>query len=413
MSRLIFTNLGIDLLWDKNKALSKLFPARIPSSEHLLLTQQNLGLFFSKVEDTFIGHTGVDETYLDFVNSFFKISNSTHFLKANPFDSANWIEGVKKLELSHKNIRNIFGAGFSVLEKDICELLNINFPKQHDTDLYSKLNDKTFLLEIHNDLPVLFPDSKIVANSQLKNYFKNYDFTNVSCLLKFPQSSGGAGQIRLKQTKDLKILDFIERQPYETEFNWLAQQVIPSSEEYTSFCYTDGLLDEYQHLVVKYDKNGYSYFHSTATEEQKCETLDKLASKVSEILRKQGYLGYFGFDTIWNDKGQCYIVDLNVRLCKGHLIQNAAEFFSIEDYVCKRIRIDGKPIINFYDFWNHLQKLIPEIHNRVFPIEVSGLKSINQSQNCQLELTFICPLLYINSAWYNQLDKAIEATLNK
>lgn len=340
MNKVIFINLSIDQIWDQTKNLEKVFPIRLKSSEFIVRINENLGIYLSLRGDQVLGFRKT-KGFLEFIQQWPTTWGDLIVVESNPYDQIQRQAEVSQIS-SLKNL----------------PWLQIEAP--------AHLNMKTFLLELAADKLVQIPPTQILSQSQLvlgemltftKPYFLKHNF-----------GSGGGGNFLLENLND-KTLVYLQRRlsektqiqdtsKYSTK--WLLQEKIPSSFEGCVFGSSDSDAEP-EVSQIFYDTNGLSYQHDFYAP----PTVLLQASATFHILRKEllrrGYHGPMGIDFLISDQDQkMYIIDLNIRWTKTHLILAAMEKLKLSkgNTISLRYRWKVQEQITFEGWWQSLREAL-------------------------------------------------------
>lgn len=331
MSKVIFINLSIDQLWDQTKNLEAVFPIRLKTSEYVARINENLGIYLSQGGDQVLGFRKT-RGFLEFIRQWPTTWGELIVIEANPYDRAEWEAEVSR----HSSLKNLPWLQIESL---------------------AHLNMKTFLIELAAEVDFQVPSTRILNQSQLllgesltfsKPHFLKYNF-----------GSGGGGNFLLENSQD-KTLVYLQRRLSENNSKWLLQEKIPSAFEGCVFGWSDSSSDP-EVCQIFYDMNGLSYQHdfqvSREIFSQTAATFHRLRT---ELLRK-GYQGPMGIDFLISAADQKpYLVDLNLRWTKTHLLLAAMEKLKMkkENTISLRYRWKAPQPLTFEGWWKNIQKTL-------------------------------------------------------
>ncbi len=349
-SKLIFINLLIDSLWTENDFLNKVFDVSSPETLTLSRVNEFLGRFFAQDGDLIVVPGPSDEKYFELQELHFNLSQARFIVVPVPLDRVKeFAVTVKSLA---QDIDSALFAGSSVLESTLVKELGIaKTASDMDINLVKRLNKKSYLLDLAKKLSFTIPDSEIVIGKQIENS---------ECLFKSIVSSGGSGIYKYDDL--MKVKAWAIRKNLSAEWDqsqWIKQQVIDRELDINCFGHT--ATKEFNSATIKYDQNRLSLRHDiNFINRENVETpLKEIFDRVRNQLIKEGYSGYFGFDSIVSKDGILFpVVDLNVRMNKSHVLHQINKCIKFpEPYVSFfRLRFINNRWLNFRDFWSFLDK---------------------------------------------------------
>lgn len=336
MKRVIFINLSIDQIWDQTKNLEAVFPIRLKSSEYVARINENLGIYLSQSGDHVLGFHNT-KGFSEFIQQWPTTWGELIVIKANPYDQAEWEAEISRLPALKK-----------------LPWLQIESP--------AHFNMKTLLIELAADGRIRIPPTRILNQAQLvlgeclefsKPHFLKYNF-----------GSGGGGNFLLENSQD-KTLVYLQRRLSEKAdlqhlTNWLLQEKIPSSFEGCVFGWSDSD-SEPEVCQILYDVNGLSYQHDFQVPREIFSQASAAFHRLRIDLSLKGYHGPMGIDFLISAEDQkLYLVDLNMRWTKTHLLSAAMEKLKInrETTISLRYRWKIKEPITFEGWWKNMQEAL-------------------------------------------------------
>lgn len=331
MNRVIFINLSIDQLWDQTKNLEAVFPIRLKTSEYIARINENLGIYLSQSGDQVLGFHK-SRGFLEFVQQWPTTWGELIVIEANPYDQAEWQAEVSL----HSSLKKM-------------PWLQIESP--------AHLNMKTFLIELAAEGGFQIPPTRILNQSQLA-LGESLTFSKPH-FLKHNFGSGGGGNFLLENSED-KTLIYLQRRLSANASKWLLQEKIPSSFEGCVFGWSDSD-SEPEVCRIFYDINGLSYQHDFQVHPEIFSQTSAAFHRLRIELLRKGYRGPMGIDFLISAEDQkLYLVDLNLRWTKTHLLSAAMEKLSInkETTISLRYRWKVQAPITFEGWWKNIQKTL-------------------------------------------------------
>lgn len=394
MNKAVFMNLSIDQLFDPAGNLQKIFSVRIPQSEHLTRVSEDLAVFLTGLDDLAIQYKEIPAALHEvFLGQGFQ-SGKVISITANPFDGTPWSDEVRQkttgMKIDHWQV-----AGLSAVES---ALVGKNYSQLTVKD-YAQLNKKTWLVELAKNNAWNFPISEIVKTNVLVSKMNQHFDQNKHLVLKPSWSSGGGGNLYIEKVEDPICRHLFSRlDQIQPEFQWIIQQRIPRSHDWSITASTDS--DEIKVYEVFYDKSGLSYRHQRVLEQALVDFYETISKVLRLELKSKGYFGVFGFDSFSDPKGEIFpITDLNVRWTKTHLIEAAIAKLNLSKAVeSYRFRFHREKVVNFDEGFKRMSNLISTNPDQLFfPYLLSGLCS---DQPGQTEISF-----FTNSDlhWHNEV----------
>lgn len=387
MKRLIFLNLLIDRFWARGSLLDKIFNISNPESLRLSLLSFNLALNYRDVntdykQDLYLLTQDVDLYWKKTFSSFHQLDQMNYFiLKDDPYLDTEWVNKLSTI-LSNYKIQKFVFSGISNLEQALISKFALAKNEADVLVLQKKLNFKGTLLDLAKSEDVLVPHSQSLLGRDLDFSKKNY----MNKIFKFDMSSGGGGQFDAQKIE--MLFKWSESRGLKTDWNdsvWLCQDRIQANREWSLFSHT--LWNTFQVAEVLYDQNHLSNQHIFNKKQKNLIEIENIHNKVKTYLIRQGYSGYFGLDLIQDSNDKIFVVDLNVRLTKTHLLSMAIEKWSLIHSlgVFYRKKFVLKKNINFEFFWKKFCKDFALTEKgecslgRVLPFDVFGF-SLGQSE---------------------------------
>lgn len=358
--KIAFMNLGLDQNYDNLKLLQTLFPARVPASERLILSQLDMSLYAVSHHGLAIGFQEPEGDFLSWLEGMKVRVPRMLSLKTNPYFTTQWVEELKSelLRLDY----NILGAtaelaGLSSPENELIGTYKLRAAKYqgHSIEFFSRVNSKSFLASLCRSWGCLFPKTILTNTRSLKREIEQWT-GGFPLFIKYNHSSGGGGSFEISDNKNVSFIKYIDRHKIDLgDGIWLLQEKILAKRQFSCLCEANVIPSLQAVMEVEYNSHGYSSRHKLASPKEIIDFLPELigiADRIVGVL--EGYQGPFGFDAILSDRGDLYpIIDLNVRMNKGHLILKAAEKFRIDpaDIYSVRIRETGFRFSSFAELW--------------------------------------------------------------
>jgi hypothetical protein len=381
MSRLLFTNLLIDQIWDKDSILSRAFPEQDKAFVKITRLGENLGVYGFDSESQ-----GLTNCILGIQPDFFWLQHFTPLqalqglnyivLNSAPTSEDEWLSEFKKIKPAIKYDSALF-SGISSLELRLSEMIDLKLEnKNFDFKVY---NEKSFLYHFCKRENILFPQSELISGKEISATSED---EALNFIFKSPLSSGGSGLFNYSQIKIL--LAWIERnemnQAWE-DSHWLKQRRYKRIKDLSTFGNT--LSHHSKTVQVSYDNKNLSSEHlfHVGLEASMQNTLSSVFELLRSFLLEKGYGGPFGFDSFLSEDGSFFpLIDLNVRLTKTHLLAEALKLWEPQFAYCSivRIRFRNKAHQSFQEFWSKFSEICNlndqgiGLTIQVLPIEVSS-----------------------------------------
>jgi hypothetical protein len=371
MSRLIFINLAIDQLWDTTPILREIFPVRIPISERIVRSNEDLALYLAQPEDQVLCGRLPCQAQREYLKQFFDLPILTA-IQANPYDCDEWIAEVSNCPNFRKKYDDCIFSGESQLEQKL--RLAIECSSQvspFEISLFQKYNSKTFLFYWTKQKNIPFPQSQILNIPDLEHLNSFSQEYSKPFLLKSDFGSGGGGNLdsSLLNPKFLEyILKISNKSKYEKK--WVLQRKYIRMADYTAFGYVNKrpleqqVIDDTLNLSpikiakISYDHRGLSSIHELV-DPSLFQHLQEIYIQLGEELFTNGYRGPFGFDSILTKEEGLYpIVDLNVRMTKTHLIDAAAEKLQMKKWRAIRVRLNNPRHLDFNQWLTQISQAL-------------------------------------------------------
>ncbi|MCB0362244.1 MAG: hypothetical protein KDD35_05965 [Bdellovibrionales bacterium] len=438
IKNLVFFNLGLDQNYDEFKLLQRLLPARIPSSERLVLSQLDLGIYMADRSSLVLGFQNPGKDFQNWLSSFGMETGHFMELKSNPYFVQDWLmEFEEKMRGSGLSILSAQArfAGLSHLENELIEhyqLAKVEFTGV-GVEFLKKVNSKLYLADLADQLAWPFPRTQKVKTNDLLKAFSNWK-GSFPLLIKYNHSSGGGGNFEFLSSKDTSFLKYILRQkPLFDEGYWLIQEKLPVGLQFSCLCHSQAQPPLQSIFEVEYKESGYSYSHLTLKKELKDKYYPLLVSVAEKLADQLGeYSGPFGFDSLVTQDDRLFpIIDLNVRWNKGHLIEKAFDKFGLDrgDIFSIRHRQQGRRFSSFSQLWRCIRQEL-KLDNRgltssgdfFLPYIVSGIidestKPSSVSSTAPVELTYFMGTTKGEEAyrnvWKNQVEKKLTALIGR
>ncbi|MGZ5280468.1 MAG: hypothetical protein ACXWC9_11020 [Pseudobdellovibrionaceae bacterium] len=383
MSRLIFINLAIDQLWDPEKNLSSLFPARIPESEHLVRINENMGLFLSETGDQVLMYQDT-QGWREFLQRHSSSWGEVIEISAHPFDQELWLSQARLKLKDRGPFSEFISASLSGLEDSLLRNSSL-FPFHRpalDTNALSALNRKVFLVDLAQLGFLKVPPTDVYWQKDLLST----DFPAFSDprILKHDFGSGGAANFLLSQSSDSTLTMLQRRLSPNTKAQWLLQKKISASFEGSVFGWGHDSIAP-KTAQVFYTAQGLSYRHEFQVPEDIQKEAAETFRKLRLHLQSLGYTGPIGLDfLISSENNEMYFVDLNLRLTKTHLLALAAQKFSLslENLISIRHRWREPETLRFQSWWDRSRKAL-SLNDKgedpsgqlMIPYSVAGIES--------------------------------------
>lgn len=320
-SKMIFLNIAIDFNWGKY-FYQNFYPFISDSTQAILSSYQNLGLYYSANEDLLIYNQAYPESFMDYLQGICPKIPQPQLKKISSFtlNEGQWLEDLNRTQVSNKSFDQFVFAGISNLEQHILDKFGSRKLFLNNID-YQKLNSKSFLYDNLAKLEILFPKTEFFASFQELAHFSG------SKMLKICNSGGSSGIFVVNGDNDpiLKRFKSLEKK-YEIQIPFLIQEICLFKKNYYITCDTSAKDGEYSVFRLNF-YNGISYLHEKImTDSPEHVKFFTTVSKLSTLLCENGYHGPFGFDG-FVDGQDCLFpcIDLNVRIDKTQLIERAKE----------------------------------------------------------------------------------------
>lgn len=352
---MIFINLAIDQLWDSTGHLQRLYPVKIPDSESLVRSNEDLGLFLSGPGDTVLG-AHFDPAHLKLLERWSSPFGTPVNVRSNPWDLHHWVDEVGQMPIATTDLElwpcSLSSLESSLLKKQSQWKLPDWLPAGLNVTAY---NQKTEIFKWGEVSGLPVPPTAVVSIAKLLNDGPPAEIA-YPLILKADWGSGGTGNLLLTGKDDHRWRHFQRQLRGQTAGRWLAQTVVKSDGDLTVFGFGGDSTPKI--LRVDYDADGVSIRHREMGLEDDV-SLRKAFAKVSAHLKEAGYNGPFSFDVV-KEKGSgvFHLLDMNVRWTRTHLVHVAAQrlgwgWGQVES---RRLRFRGRPIGSFASWWSEIGK---------------------------------------------------------
>lgn len=353
IGRVIFINLAIDHLWDSTGHLQRLYPVRIPESERLVRACEDLGLFLSQPGDVVLG-ANCDEDHLELLHQRGVSFGNLIGLEANPYDHHDWLEEVADLEIARKPAE-FWPCALSQLEQGALRQVPYwRLPSWLPRDLnILQLNQKTQILKWGEISGLSVPKTSMVAVTKLLADGPPPEIS-FPLILKSDWGSGFAGNVVLDKRDDHRWKHFQRQLRGQTLGRWLVQELVRSRSNLAVFGFANETTP--QILNVSYEAQGQICIHQGILRGEG-DRLMVAHQKIADHLRQLKYFGPFGFEVAMDrTSGQIFLLDVNVRWTKTHLIHQAALRLGLDwnQIQSRSLRYRGRPVDRFGQWWEDM-----------------------------------------------------------
>lgn len=353
MKRIIFLNLLIDRFWGRGSVLDRIFNVPNPESLRLSLISFNLAINFNDKKsdvnkDVYILSLAPDSYWLDQFKEFHQLDKKNYkVVKKDPYLMMDWLKefslGNSVVKFNDYVIAGVSDLEFALIHRELQLPLKKSLVNEH-----KRMNSKKFLLQMASENSIPIPESQIILGKDIVFNVNAYG----DKIFKFDNSSGGSGQFDFEKLK--LIYNWAQSRQLGKDWDdsvWICQKKISIQNEWSVFSHTDS--DDYNVCSVSYDSNFLSNKHYFEKNSKIKSMSEKLYLSVKKSLIGENYQGYFGFDVVSDENSQLFVVDLNLRLTKTHLLQmslvNWKLVYKVGVFYRKRFLLNRKT--NFKDFW--------------------------------------------------------------
>lgn len=353
LGRLIFINLAIDQLWDSTGHLQRLYPVKIPDSENLVRSNEDLGLFLSGPGDTVLG-AHFDPAHLKLLERWSSPFGTAVNVRSNPWDLHHWVGEVEQMQIAQAAFE-FWPCSLSSLENSLLKKMpRWKLPAWLPAGLNATgYNQKTEIFKWGEISGLPVPATAVVSVAKLLADGPPPEIA-FPLILKADWGSSGTGNLLLTAKDDHKWRHFVRQLRGQTAGRWLAQAVVKSDGDFTVFGFAGD--DAPKILRVDYDADGVSIRHRDLGQEDDAR-LRKAFARVSSHLKGAGYVGPFSFDVVKEKAtGLYHLLDMNVRWTRTQLIHTAAQrlgwgWGQVES---RRVRFRGRAIDSFSSWWSDI-----------------------------------------------------------
>ncbi len=323
-AKLIYLNLGIDLLWGKGNLHENVFPMRSPFLPRLARSLENLGLYWSDSSDSLvISKEKLPESFFDVLQSYGIDRPRFLWVAVDPIEKAKFVsdmcsqlrflfldyaeneaeekttekttektnekvdvESAKEsvvgsvaqqvpaddpLLLASRYFSGFLAASISEVEETLINRLHLTL--QHpllagsggDTVQIVQWNEKKFLVDWCREQGILFPETVVVGARDLKSERTKRSGVWIA---KPNLSSGGAGAWVINDPRDVILgrLDAFAQRPNVVSDVWLLQKYYSRAKDWAIVGELTSVsgqvrLEPMRAVEVRYDRSRYSYAH--------------------------------------------------------------------------------------------------------------------------------------------------------
>lgn len=261
-------------------------------------------------------------------------------MEINPFEEKKWLHEFHQ-KTDHRQWQDFIFTGHSLIEDQLSG--------KELSGEYRELNRKTRWLEVVRDLNLYHPETVVWPLEEVPTFIKVHP-EKLPVLVKYQYASGGGGTFHISESDDQQ-LDFALSRLNEIEKQslWLVQKRLDPIREW-SFCYLPDAPP--QTFEVSYDNNNFSWRHRKLPTHPHWK---ELAKYLKNELKYEREFGFDGFED--RAKRGVPLIDLNVRLTKGHFILQAADLFGIaaNEIDSQRYRFRSQ-VNSFENIWQPLKE---------------------------------------------------------
>lgn len=314
MTKLFFINLAIDQLWDSENQLATLFSARIPQSEEIIRSNEKLAQYLCGPTDKAL------------------------LFNANPFDVKDWLNEARE-KLNHDERYELWPASVSRLEIALLEIYpKMTLPSWLPKDFpAAELNRKSYIEKWGKVAGLSVPPIEVLSVGQLLEQ-------KLSASAEFPfflkaEWGAGGGANFLIQSPDDTSLRVLQRQLRDQKNGtWIKQKKIEALHNYSVFGWANS--EKPRVMQVQYDQRGQSTEHQVANDQVSQDLMKPFQKIAFELNERHQYQGPFGLDIIVDQQKNYFLIDVNIRFTKTHLIEAAAKRLQLdlEKVISKRVR---------------------------------------------------------------------------
>ncbi|MBK7842438.1 MAG: hypothetical protein IPJ71_01890 [Bdellovibrionales bacterium] len=287
--KIAFVNLGLDQNFDKLKLLQTLFPARVPASERLVLSQLDMSLYLVSQNGLGIGFQKPEGDLSSWLDRMKVRVPRVLSLKTNPYFITQWMEELKTelLRLDY----DILGAtaelaGLSDLESELIETFKLRAPKfqGHSVDFFSRVNSKSFLIELCSQWGCAFPKTVLTNTRSLNREIKQWT-GQFPLFIKYEHSSGGGGTFEIADSQDVSFIKYIDRHKSDLgDGIWLLQEKISAKKQFSCLCEANSSPSLKCVMEVEYNSHGYSSRHKMVSPNEIIDFFPELSGIADRIV---------------------------------------------------------------------------------------------------------------------------------
>ena len=349
MKKLFFINLAVDQLWDNQAQLTTLFSTRVPRSEDIMRTNEDLAIYLCDQNDIALIYSDAPHTL---------IHKNVIRISANPFNSLDWLKEVST-RLTSDETYELWPVSISPVELGLLkQFKNIKLPSWLPENFpANELNRKT-LIEFWSQISgIVIPQTtKISIQEILADSF--YNESDFPFYLKAEFGSGGGANFLVQNSSDSSLKVIRRQLSQQTNGNWIKQKYTPAKENFSVFGWADSSYAKSQGqdnpmvMKIAYDDRGQSIAHELVVPNSLAKFDNVLLNDFSKnfyqpfqnisdhLNSKYNYFGPFGLDLIQSQKDELLLVDVNIRWTKTHLIVAAAKKLKVDlkNSISRRIK---------------------------------------------------------------------------
>ncbi|MBK7889363.1 MAG: hypothetical protein IPJ84_00480 [Bdellovibrionales bacterium] len=352
LRRILFFNFAIDQLWDHSGLLKTVFPHRIPESERIVRSVEDLALYATRPGDIALISSPATSALIREDLPIGSLDLRT--IKTNPYDTGLWlaeVEACLKDDFATSEFE-LWPIGLSTLERQLIKRNpQLRLPSWLDTNTdFAELNRKSTILDWARIGKSNCPPTEVITTTSLLNKMSNRAF-QYPMVLKADFSSGGGGNFLIRSEDDTQFRVLKRRLEGHESLDalWVAQRWEDGFDNLSVYGWADD--SEPEVCRVDYDENGLSSRHRPSKNLQQNSACRDCFLKISAHLQTLGYRGPFGLDLLFDQKKETQVpslIDANIRLTKTHLISIAAERLGFgNDWISLRLRTRSGSIQDF------------------------------------------------------------------